>query len=394
MLPNPYTPGQVPRHLAGRKADQEAIRDYLAPVIAYGDMAGPPMVITGPRGIGKTSLLDSIRDQAHQDGFITAWTSCQRGQPFLGDLTYTIDRALRAADALPAPNRWSNAVDRIGVEFAVPAVANLGLSLSRSRQEHPHPPAGAISAVEDALHLAARAASGSGGRQGVGLLIVIDELHAGAPGELAILLNALQNLSHDRHHNPFALMGAGIPSVGGVLTAAATFGERSRWLTLPELTDTELSDALQAPARDLDVTWEPDALDIAVTAAQHYPHFVQIIGSATWRTARPNAGAIITSGVADAGAAAGTAEITALYDARWASVSEVERTVLAAMATAAPTPSGDIARRDIEQAVATDISTYRARLIDKAIIDDTQRGYLRFTLPGFADYIRRHTAPG
>ena len=268
MLPNPYTPGQTPHHLAGRAAEHEAIRDYLAPVIAYGDMAGPPMVITGPRGIGKTSLLDSIRDQARQDGFITACTSCQRGQPFLADLTYTIDRALR-----------------IGVEIAVPVVANLGLSLSRSRQEHPRPPAGAISAVEDVLHLAANAAHGSGGRRGVGLLVVIDELHAGAPGELAVLLNALQNLSHDRRENPFALMGAGIPSVGGILTAAATFGERSRWLPLPDLTIPELAEALQAPARDLDVTWTPDALDIAVTAAQHYPHFVQIIGSATWRTA-------------------------------------------------------------------------------------------------------------
>ena len=198
MLPNPYTPGQTPHHLAGRAAEQEAIRDYLAPVIAYGDMAGPPMVITGPRGIGKTSLLDSIRDQARQDGFITACTSCQRGQPFLADLTYTIDRALRTADALPAPSGWTNALDRIGVEIAVPVVANLGLSLSRSRQEHPRPPAGAISAVEDVLHLAANAAYGCGGRRGVWVLVVIDELHAGAPGELAVLLNALQNLSHDR----------------------------------------------------------------------------------------------------------------------------------------------------------------------------------------------------
>lgn len=394
MLPNPYTPGQTPHHLAGRAAEQEAIRDYLAPVIAYGDMAGPPMVITGPRGIGKTSLLDSIRDQARQDGFITAWTSCQRGQPFLADLTYTIDRALRAADALPAPSGWTNALDRIGVEIAVPVVANLGLSLSRSRQEHPRPPAGAISAVEDVLHLAANAAYGSGGRRGVGLLVVIDELHAGAPGELAVLLNALQNLSHDRRENPFALMGAGIPSVGGILTAAATFGERSRWLPLPDLTIPELAEALQAPARDLDVTWTPDALDIAVTAAQHYPHFVQIIGSATWRTARPTAGDTITSHHAHAGAAAGATEITSLYDARWASVPDAERAVLTAMAKAHPTPAGDIARRDIEQALGTDISTHRARLIDKAIIDDTQRGYLRFTLPGFADYIRHHTTPG
>ncbi len=339
-------------------------------------------------------MLDAVRDQARQDGFITAWTSCQRGQPFLADLTHTIDRALRAADALPAATRWTRALDRIGVEIAVPGIANLGLSLSRSRQEHPRPPAGAVSAVEDVLHLAAHGARGIGDRHGVGLLMVIDELHAGAPGELAILLNALQNLSHNRHDNPFAFLGAGIPSVGGVLTAAATFGERSRWLTLPALTKPELTDALQAPAQVLGVTWEPHALDIAVTAAQHYPHFVQIIGSATWRSSRPNTGDTITSHDARAGAAAGAAEISSLYDARWASVTDAERAVLTAMATAPATSTGNIARRDIERALGTDISTYRARLIDKAIIDDTQRGYLRFTLPGFADYIRHDTAAG
>lgn len=389
MLPNPYTPGQTPRRLAGREAEQRAIRDYLAPVVAYGDMAGPPLIVTGPRGIGKTSLLDAVRDHARQDGFVTAWTSCQRGQPFLADLTYTIDRALRAADALPAQGHWATALERIGVEIAVPAVATLGLNLSRSRNEGPRPPAGAISAVEDVLHLAAHAAHGSGGRQGVGLLVVLDELHAGAPGELAVLLNALQNLSHDRDDNPFALLGAGIPSVGGVLTAAATFGERSRWLPLPDLTPTELADALQAPARDLDVTWEHGALDTAVAAAQHYPHFVQIIGSATWLTTRPEPGTTITSSDADTGAAAGAREITALYAARWSSVTDAERTVLTAMATAPSTPAGHIARRDIERTLGTDISTYRARLIDKAIIDDTHRGYLRFTLPGFAEYVRQ-----
>lgn len=34
MLPNPYTPGQTPRRLAGRKVEQRANRDYLAPVVA------------------------------------------------------------------------------------------------------------------------------------------------------------------------------------------------------------------------------------------------------------------------------------------------------------------------------------------------------------------------
>ena len=36
MLPNPYTPGQLPRVLAGREAEKERIRGYLSRVAAFG----------------------------------------------------------------------------------------------------------------------------------------------------------------------------------------------------------------------------------------------------------------------------------------------------------------------------------------------------------------------
>ena len=52
--PSPYTPGETPRVLAGRSSELQEVRDFLAPLVAYKEMAGPMLVMHGPRGIGKT----------------------------------------------------------------------------------------------------------------------------------------------------------------------------------------------------------------------------------------------------------------------------------------------------------------------------------------------------
>ena len=68
------------------------MRDRLARVVAYGEMMGPLALTTGPRGLGKTSLLRDVQAQAQASGFIVAWASGVRHQPFLADV---VDRVTR-----------------------------------------------------------------------------------------------------------------------------------------------------------------------------------------------------------------------------------------------------------------------------------------------------------
>ena len=385
MQPSPYTPGGTPRVLAGRSSELQEIRDFLAPLVAYKEMAGPMLVMHGPRGIGKTSLMSAATDEVAERGPVIAWVSCSRKQPFLADLAHSVDRALRNADALPAPTKWSTTLKRVGAEVQVPAVAKLSASVQRDLAAAT-PPAPAVSALEDLLHAAAVAAAGKDRAQhGVGLVVAIDELHAGSLGDLAVLLNAVQNLTLDRQQNPLAIIGAGLPSVRGILTQAATFGERSRWMGLQELSNSDLARALILPAAELDVDWDAEAVSLALAAAHGYPHFVQIMGAAAWRAARPEAGSTITVDHAAAAAEQGRREIVDLFRARWSSVSPGERDILVAAARLGG--DGPVARRDLQEALGGDISVFRARLLDKAIVEDVERGMLRFTLPGFADFV-------
>jgi len=105
-------------------------------------------------------------------------------------------------------------------------------------------------------------------QHGVGPVVAIDELHAGSLGDLAEFLNAVQNLTLDRQQNPLAIIGAGLPSVREILTQPATFGERSRWMGLQELSNSDLAHALKLPAVELDVDWDAEAEDWALAVGE------------------------------------------------------------------------------------------------------------------------------
>jgi len=177
-----------------------------------------------------------------------------------------------------------------------------------------------------------------------------------------------------------------------VLTAAATFGERSRWLGLPELADADLAAAIVEPAAALGVGWDQSAVQMLLAASHHYPHFVQVMGNAVWLATRPREGDTIGVDDARAGIRAGTAEVSDLHRARWGSLTAAEKRIVTAIAELGRDQV--VSRSSIENAVGSDISIYRARLLDKAVVEDVERGQLRFTLPGFADFVLTETDLG
>lgn len=388
-MPNPYTPASPPRHLAGRVAELARIRQYLAPVLGYGEMAGPPLVLLGVRGVGKTSLLRAATGDARAQGFAVAWTSGVKGLPILPDLAATVDRALRQIQIRTDSAPWQARLSKITAQVGVPGAA-VAAEVEVSRRARPEVPPGAVSAVEDLLHEAAAAVRDRGG---AGLLIALDELHAGRQLDLAVLLNALQNLNGERAENPLAVLGAGLPTVPGTLTRAATFGERSHWVPLSRLAPADAADLLTRPAADLGVTWDPTAVQVLVREAHGYPYFLQLLGDAAWTIAAPDDGDTITPAHATEAITAVTAQIRSMYAARWQSATPAQQDFLIAMATL----GGDqpTRRADIANALGQDsrhISDTRAELLDKAIIEETGRGTLRFSLPGFASHIQSETS--
>lgn len=388
-LTDPYTPGQVPRILAGRVVELGRIRDQLARVSTFGEIGGPLLVFHAPRGLGKTSLLRTAQRQATELGFVSVWVACSREQPMLPELVRGVERSLERAEIVPATarKRWRARLEKVGVEFGLPGVKLRADVVSSGDAQPLEPPVGSapIAALEDLLHDAARLVRDRGG---AGLVVFLDELHTASAHEMSLLLNTLQNLDGERERHPLAVVTAGLPVTPEALTRAATFGERSAFVPLDLLSDTDARDAVTAPAEALGVRWSPAALDAVVSEARGHPYLLQLLGSATWRATAPDPGRTISVSDVRRGVPEAAAQLDAMYRARWGAATPRERAFLRAMAEAG---DGNVTRAAIAAGMGVSsqaVSVPRERLIEKGVIEPVGHGLVRFTLPGFGEYVR------
>ncbi len=391
--PNPYTPGQVPRVLAGRHSELERIRDQTSRVVAFGEVGGPPLVFHAPRGLGKTSLLRAAQRQAEEVGLVCVWVACSRERPFLPELLHNTRRALEAAevpDQGPMRRRWRTRLDRISVELGVPGLKVRGdLATPSTRppddEGQPSPATAPIGALEDLLHTAARMVRE---RHGAGLALFLDELHAASPDDLSILLNAMQNLDGQREENPLALITAGLPVTPEAIIRAATFGERSSFVSLDVLREDDARSLLTVPALAQQVQWADEALALILDECRGHPYLLQLLGSATWRVGQPRAGDTLRSEHVRGGIPEARDQLDAMYRARWASATPAEQAFIRSMAQVG---ADHVTRAAIAAGLgqsSSAISVPRERLIEKGVIEPVGHGLVRFTLPGFGDFAR------
>ncbi|MGH2883701.1 MAG: hypothetical protein ACRDPA_13550 [Solirubrobacteraceae bacterium] len=193
------------------------------------------------------------------------------------------------------------------------------------------------------------------------------------------------------------LLAAGPPTTPVELAKARTYAERFRYEPLDDLTDADARRAIAEAAQPLGVEWEPDALDRVVSLARGYPFFLQLYASETWdlaaggeelqrigiehvRAAEPRVSRRLDNG---------------LYATRYERSSDAERQYLRAIGALMgdedrSVRSGDVAR-ELGKPLS-DLSSVRDRLIRKGVIYAPTVGVLRFSVPGFREYIARRAA--
>ena len=417
-LPNPYTPSRTPRAFVGRTEELRRVRNELAPVIAYREPLGGPLVFTGPRGVGKTSLLREIRLWAESQGFAVARTSGQKALPFLADVVDAIPRALTRA-GVETENRRKRKLDELGASIGGSLASVSGKVRWVDDEPRPDVPRSLLTALENLLRESAAAVVEHGG---AGLVVIVDELHEPLESrprrrggdepvlgdynphpeafrDAGLLLNALQNLDDERDGIPLAFIAAGLPQTTLNLTRAATFAERTQEVEIHELDATTARHVLTVPADELEVTWDADALNRALEIADGYPQALQETGKWAWEAASPQQpGDRIT--LADLTRAEPRIELqlAGMYRRRWANTTRSEKDFLRAMATLDDPDRSDgaIRRGKIAELLGREtesLSVVRQSCINKGIIEDAGHGYLRFTIPGFGPFVLAQSRP-
>jgi hypothetical protein len=393
---NPYAPGagQRPPELAGRDRELEVF-DVVLERVARG-RPERSLMLTGLRGVGKTVLLNTLRSQAIGRLWGSGKIEARPDQSLRRPVSAALHMAVRE---LAPHHRAPDRIDEfLGVLKAFALRANAANAKLRDRwQPGIDVPARAGRAdsgdIEiDLVELFTDAASVATD-VGTGIALFIDEMQDLGPEDISALCAACHELS--QLGAPLIVVGAGLPHLPAVLSAAKSYSERLfRYQRIDRLDRLSADQALGAPASREEVEYEQKALDLLYEKSGGYPYFVQAYGKATWDHAPRSP---ITAEDVRVAAPEAEAELAVgFFGSRYERATPAEREYMRAMAAlsaAEPTddmdaavPTADIAKQLGRKPAS--LSPARDALIKKGLIYSGERGTVAFTVPHFGRYLR------
>ncbi|TMM40141.1 MAG: ATP-binding protein [Actinobacteria bacterium] len=394
---NPYAPGagQRPPELAGRDRELEVFDVVLERVAR--NRPERSLVLTGLRGVGKTVLLNTLRSQAISRLWGTGKIEARPDQPMRRVLSGALHMAVRElAPRHRAPDRID---DLLAVLKAFALRANpAGAKLRERWQPGIDVPAATGRAdsgdIEIDLVELLTDAAGIATDVGTGIALFIDEMQDLSAQDVSALCAACHELSQTGA--PLIVVGAGLPHLPAVLSAAKSYSERLfRYQRIDRLDRISADQALCAPALREGVEYEAKALDALYDASGGYPYFVQAYGKATWDHAPRTP---ITAADVRVGAPEAEAELAVgFFGSRYERATPAEREYMRAMAALSTVdgegeavPTADVAR-SLDRKPAS-LSPARDALIKKGLIYSGERGTVAFTVPHFGRYLRTQPA--
>jgi AAA ATPase domain len=382
---NPFSPGAgtPPPELAGRDALRETVR--IACERVKRGLPAKSVLMVGLRGVGKTVLLDRMRDDAQGAGFQTVRIEAPEGRSLPAMLAPQLREALlrmsRSAHAKEFATQGLRALAGFAKSLKLKyADIEVGLDFD------PEPGLADNGDLEHDLQALLEEVGKTAAAAGSALIMFIDELQYVPEPELAALITAMHRCAQRRV--PVMLVGAGLPQLRGRMGNAKSYAERL--FDFPEvgpLLQPEARVAIVKPIRD---AGEAITENAAARIAEHtrgYPYFLQEWGKHAW-----DAAAASPIDLADVDSAA-TSAIAALdesfFRVRFDRLTPAEKKYLRAMAELGPGPhrSGDIAAC-LKRSV-TSLGPARNSLIAKGMIWSPNYGDTAFTVPLFDEFMKR-----
>lgn len=372
---NPYTPGsgRRPPSLQGRDREIDAFDLLVARAKARHYDRG--MILSGLRGVGKTALLNHLRNHAEHHGWYTVKIEAQNSPA--GSRLNHKQLALGLRNGLRKFSRI-HALKQAG-EHVMGLIEGSSLSLAGVTVAAPHRDAeNVLFDIEEIIEAICELV----GPKGVALGVFVDEMQD-LDDELTAGLIVAQHRANQEGW-PFYVIGAGLPNLPAVLADSRSYAERLfLYSTIGALDLTAARSVLADPAATVGGRFQSDALDALVTATEGYPYFLQEFGAAVWEVA-----AAPPFSLDDAIAAIdlGTAHLDqGFFPSRWDRATPAERRYLRAIAdTGQNAPK--TADLSIRQSTAGPL---RAALIRKGIVYSPEHGRIAFTVPGMASFIAR-----
>ncbi len=341
--------------------------------------------MVGLRGVGKTVLLDRMRDDAIGSGVHTLRAEAPEERSLPAILAPQLRQALLGL------SRSGKAKDL--AERALRGLAGFAKAMKVKYQDIEvgfdfEPEAGLADNgdLEHDLQALLEVAGAAAQKAESALAMFIDELQYVEEEELAALITALHRTAQRRL--PLILVGAGLPQLRGRMGRAKSYAERL--FDFPEigpLGDADARAAIEKPIIAEGGAIEADALNRIISETHGYPYFLQEWGKHAWDVAARSPIASTDVEVASREAVAALDE--SFFRVRFDRLTPAEKRYLRAMAElgAGPHRSGDIA--DQLSRKVTALGPTRNQLIAKGMIWSPNHGDTAFTVPLFNEFMLR-----
>lgn len=256
---NPFAAGhgKVPPFLAGREDEKHKLENLVGRTVA-GEVVTSNVHIFGPRGMGKTSLLEQVRGQLK---------SLKDGKEGKAAVAMTAVNSMRTVD-----EARKTLVEDIGAslrEALAPETVMADLKVVSAQWAKAER---SWSGVCDSLAERCRARP---------VVFMVDEAHRLAPEVLATVMDDIEMIR--QKNGPIVGVFAGKPLLVDLIAkAGVSYEERSEYISLDLLDDAGSAAAIAYPLSGSAMRISPEAMQMVVDDAQGYPTYLQYWGSALW----------------------------------------------------------------------------------------------------------------
>lgn len=384
-MQNPFSPGagSPPPELAGRGPLLEQAQLVLGRV-----KAGRPersFLLVGLRGVGKTVLLNKVRELADKLEYKAVLIEAHEGKPLAALLLPAIRQILISFDHRAQISQKAKRGLRVlrsfidglrlkyhDIEIGIDVDPEEGIADSGNLESD-------LSEVFLAVGEAAAERSSA-------VALIVDEMQYLNEEELSALIMAMHQVS--QRQLPLVLVGAGLPQLIALAGRSKSYAERL--FQFPEvgaLQPADAAEAIQEPAEEQGVRFTDEALQEIILQTKGYPYFLQEWGYQTWNLAPHSP--IGVDVVRNATRQSIQRLDANFFRVRFDRLTPREKEYLRALADLGDTTqrSGDIAER--LHVKVQSIAPVRNSLIKKGMIYSPAHGDTAFTVPLFSEFMKR-----
>ncbi len=384
-LLNPFSPGagSPPPELAGRAELLIQARLTLGRIKA--GRYEQSLMLVGLRGVGKTVLLNRIREIAEDTGYGVVMIEATENRslpelllPALRQILYQLDAMAGVSDKVKRSLKVLRSF--VGAIKLKKGEVEVGMDID---PEKGTADSGDLEAdLADLFVVVGEAAKD----RGTAVALIVDEIQYLSENEMSALIMAIHRVS--QRQLPMVLVGAGLPQLIGLAGRSKSYAERLfSYPYVGPLSANDAKEALRGPVAQQQVAFTDEALDELATVTHGYPYFLQEWGYAAWNLAptSPIDAAVVKH--------ATTVAIKKLdgsfFRVRFDRLTPREKDYLRALAELGEGPhrSGDIA--DALGMKVQSMAPLRSGLIKKGMIYSPAHGDTAFTVPLFDQFMKR-----